>query len=120
MYMKAGCAFPLLERVGHVLLTPALGARHHGVNDVPKITLSTHTLDGFVGYKESFLELTNHSLGSIPHTFLTTMAAPSDAKWLVFGETGWIGGMVIDLLKAKGANVFGAKSRLDNREDVAR
>jgi hypothetical protein len=48
------------------------------------------------------------------------MAAPSDAKWLVFGGTGWIGGMVIDLLKAKGANVFAAKSRLENRADVAR
>lgn len=38
--------------------------------------------------------------------------------YLLFGSTGWIGGMLIDLLRKAGKNVHLASSRLENRETV--
>jgi len=38
---------------------------------------------------------------------------------LVFGgKTGWIGGLMVDILKEKGIEVLCANSRVQNREDV--
>lgn len=47
--------------------------------------------------------------------------AKAPETWLVFGSTGWIGGMMCDLL-AKDATrtVTRASSRIENREDCAR
>lgn len=38
--------------------------------------------------------------------------------YLVFGKNGWIGGQLIEMLKAKGATVYSADSRTQNRESV--
>jgi dTDP-4-dehydrorhamnose reductase len=50
------------------------------------------------------------------------MTNPGDAsnekRFLVYGRNGWIGGMLINMLKAKGCVVKGAESRLENRESV--
>lgn len=36
------------------------------------------------------------------------------------GKTGWIGQWLIRLLRERGALVFAANARIENREDVAR
>lgn len=38
---------------------------------------------------------------------------------MVFGKNGWIGGIVIRLLREKGYTVYEAESRLENTQDVA-
>jgi len=43
----------------------------------------------------------------------------SSEVYLLFGKNGWIGGKLIELLKAQGKTVFLADSRTDNRESVA-
>lgn len=40
--------------------------------------------------------------------------------FLVFGKSGWIGGLLIDYLQRHGFTVFGAESRLEDREACAR
>ena len=40
-------------------------------------------------------------------------------SFLVFGKNGWIGGIVIRLLREKGYTVYEAESRLENMQDVA-
>lgn len=42
----------------------------------------------------------------------------SEKRFLVFGKNGWIGGMLIAMLKARGSVVKGAESRLENRESI--
>ena len=42
----------------------------------------------------------------------------NESRFLVFGKNGWIGGMLIEMLKAQGKVVKGADSRLENRESV--
>lgn len=37
---------------------------------------------------------------------------------MVFGKTGWIGGQLIDMLRAAGRTVHAAESRIENRESV--
>ena len=39
-------------------------------------------------------------------------------SFLVFGKNGWIGGMVIKLLRDRGFTVYEAESRLENTQDV--
>lgn len=39
-------------------------------------------------------------------------------KYLVFGKNGWIGGKLIEMLKAKGKEVVLANTRLENRESL--
>ncbi len=48
------------------------------------------------------------------------MSAPSSSAdvYLVFGKNGWIGGQIIEMLKADGKTVFAAESRTENRESV--
>lgn len=41
-----------------------------------------------------------------------------DARWLVFGSRGWIGGMVVEMLTNTGATFKAAESRMENRESV--
>jgi len=38
--------------------------------------------------------------------------------YLVFGKNGWIGGIVIEMLKSQGKTVYAADSRTENRESV--
>ena len=38
---------------------------------------------------------------------------------MVFGKNGWIGGIVIKLLREQGHTVYEAESRLENTQDVA-
>jgi 3,5-epimerase/4-reductase len=45
-------------------------------------------------------------------------AEMADERYLVFGPRGWIGGKLIEMLKAEGKHVQGASSRLENRESV--
>jgi hypothetical protein len=40
--------------------------------------------------------------------------------WLIFGQNGWIGQKLGALLQAQGQPFVYAKSRLENREDIAR
>lgn len=40
-------------------------------------------------------------------------------KYLLFGKTGWLGGMLIEMLTAAGKEVVLANSRTENRESVA-
>lgn len=40
-------------------------------------------------------------------------------KWMILGKTGWLGGMLIELLTAKGKNFVLANSRNYNRESLA-
>jgi hypothetical protein len=47
------------------------------------------------------------------------LQAPADV-FLVFGATGWIGGMMCDLLEKQGKTFVRAASRIENREDTAR
>jgi len=48
-----------------------------------------------------------------------TVEAKPMTKVLVFGgKTGWIGGMMLELLKKEGIEAYPAESRLENREDV--
>ncbi|KAK8790729.1 hypothetical protein WA588_002476, partial [Blastocystis sp. NMH] len=42
-----------------------------------------------------------------------------EKSFLVFGKNGWIGGIVIRLLREKGYTVYEAESRLENTQDVA-
>jgi len=42
----------------------------------------------------------------------------SDKVYLLFGKNGWIGGMLIDLLKAQGKTYYLAESRTYDRESV--
>lgn len=49
----------------------------------------------------------------------TAATTGGDEKWMVFGRTGWLGGKLIKMLEAEGKAVVGAKSRLENRSDVA-
>jgi nucleoside-diphosphate-sugar epimerase len=37
---------------------------------------------------------------------------------MVFGKNGWIGGIVINLLRERGYTVYEADSRLENTQDV--
>ena len=46
--------------------------------------------------------------------------APAADVFLVFGSTGWIGGMMCDLLEKQGKTFVRAASRIENREDTAR
>ncbi|KNC52227.1 NRS/ER protein [Thecamonas trahens ATCC 50062] len=46
-------------------------------------------------------------------------AETTQADYMVFGKTGWIGGKLIELLKEQGKSVHAAESRLENREAVA-
>jgi len=46
--------------------------------------------------------------------------APGSDVFMVFGSTGWIGGMICELLEKQGKTYFRAASRLENREDCAR
>lgn len=39
--------------------------------------------------------------------------------WMVFGSTGWIGGLLVNYLQKQGKNVVSARSRLENTHDVA-
>jgi dTDP-4-dehydrorhamnose reductase len=50
-----------------------------------------------------------------------TLAPPLPGKhrYLLFGKNGWIGGMLIELLKAQGKEFYLADSRCENRESVA-
>lgn len=48
---------------------------------------------------------------------MSAFGASSDV-YLLFGKTGWIGGMLIDLLQKQGKTVFLAESRTYNRESV--
>lgn len=41
-------------------------------------------------------------------------------KFLVWGWNGWIGSMLVDLLKNQGYNVVGAQARLENYADIMR
>jgi len=41
-------------------------------------------------------------------------------SWLVYGSTGWIGGKVIEMLKAQGHTVHLGTARLQDREHVAK
>ena len=43
----------------------------------------------------------------------------SNHVYLIFGKNGWIGGKLIELLKAQGKTFFLADSRTENRESVA-
>jgi 3,5-epimerase/4-reductase len=43
-----------------------------------------------------------------------------EEKYLLFGKNGWIGGMLIELLRKQGKRVVLASSRLENRESVKR
>ena len=40
-------------------------------------------------------------------------------KFLLYGKNGWIGGMLIELIKAAGDEVVLGDARLENREAVA-
>ena len=40
-------------------------------------------------------------------------------KFLLYGKNGWIGGMLIELIKAAGDEVVLGNARLENREAVA-
>jgi hypothetical protein len=40
--------------------------------------------------------------------------------FLIFGATGWIGGMLCTLLEKSGKTFYRAASRIENREDCAR
>ena len=44
-----------------------------------------------------------------------------EQKYLVYGgKTGWIGIMLVDLLKAQGKEVVAAESRIENITDVSK
>jgi dTDP-4-dehydrorhamnose reductase len=43
---------------------------------------------------------------------------PRAQRFLVFGKNGWVGGMLIELLKSGGKEFFLADSRCENRESV--
>ena len=45
-----------------------------------------------------------------------TDAAAAPEKWLLIGKNGWLGGMLIELLKAGGKDFVLANSRTQNRE----
>ena len=47
------------------------------------------------------------------------MATDEKQKFLLYGKNGWIGGMLIELLKANGDEVVLGDTRLENREAVA-
>jgi 3,5-epimerase/4-reductase len=49
---------------------------------------------------------------------MSSFSATSPKVYLVFGKNGWIGGQIIEMLKAKGAEVYAAESRTENRESV--
>ena len=49
---------------------------------------------------------------------MTSFPTGADQKWLVFGKNGWIGGQMIEMLKAQGKIFFLADSRSENRGDV--
>jgi dTDP-4-dehydrorhamnose reductase len=49
---------------------------------------------------------------------MTNTTATVEKRFLVFGKNGWIGGMLIEMLTARGCAVKGAESRLENRESV--
>jgi len=40
------------------------------------------------------------------------------SKFLVYGPNGWIGGILVDMLKRQGKDVVGSTTRLENRESV--
>lgn len=48
-----------------------------------------------------------------------TDAAAAPEKWLLIGKNGWLGGMLIELLKAGGKDFVLANSRTQNRESIA-
>ncbi len=42
-------------------------------------------------------------------------------SWLVYGgKTGWVGGLLMDMLKARGEVAVAAEARLENREAIER
>mmetsp|Transcript_11168 Transcript_11168/g.33327 ORF Transcript_11168/g.33327 Transcript_11168/m.33327 type:complete len:312 (+) Transcript_11168:87-1022(+) len=45
--------------------------------------------------------------------------ASAKQKFLLYGKNGWIGGMLIELIKASGDEVVLGNARLENRQDVA-
>jgi len=47
-----------------------------------------------------------------------TQAAPMTRVLVFGGKTGWIGGMMVDLCKKEGIEVFAAESRIENRTAV--
>jgi 3,5-epimerase/4-reductase len=49
----------------------------------------------------------------------TNGASSGDKKFLIFGKTGWIGGLLGDLLKEQGADYEYASARLEDRAAVA-
>jgi 3,5-epimerase/4-reductase len=49
---------------------------------------------------------------------MASFAAPSEQVYLVFGKTGWIGGMLIELLEKQGKKYHLAESRTYDRESV--
>ncbi|KXS99563.1 hypothetical protein AC578_2218, partial [Pseudocercospora eumusae] len=46
------------------------------------------------------------------------MPAAKQNKFLVWGEEGWIGGQIIDLLKEQDKTVFGTKVRMEEQQQV--
>jgi dTDP-4-dehydrorhamnose reductase len=48
------------------------------------------------------------------------MSESSNEVYLIFGKTGWIGGILTQLLTEQGKTFHLANSRIDNREDCAR
>lgn len=55
-----------------------------------------------------------------PFTLSSPLVQVPEGVWLVYGSTGWIGGMLCDMLDNAGIRYVRATSRLDAREDCAR
>lgn len=48
------------------------------------------------------------------------MAAMQKQRFLLYGKTGWIGGILQELIKEQGDEVILGEARLENREHVIR
>lgn len=71
--------------------------------------------------KESLGDLVNRSPAKGLDGWGTYLARGVDPNvYLLFGKSGWIGGKLIELLRAKGKTVYLADSRTYDREEVLR